>query len=49
MQAQGQQKTRSAGNLARLMSFGRDNLTKADTVIVAAVEAGRPAWLTLKT
>ena len=42
MQAQGQQKAPSARTLARLMSFGRDHLTKADTVIVAAVEAGVP-------
>ncbi len=42
MQAQGQLKAPSARTLARLMSFGRDHLTKADTVIVAAVEAGVP-------
>ena len=39
---QGQQKAPSARTLARLMGFGRDHVTKADTVIVAAVEAGVP-------
>ena len=40
MQMQGVQKAPSARTLARLMGMGRDHLTKADTVIVAAVEAG---------
>ena len=48
MQAQGLQKAPSARTLARLMGMGRDHLTKADTVIVAAVKAGVPglanAW-----
>jgi len=38
MQAQGLQKA----PLARLMGMGRDHLTKADTVTVAAVEAEVP-------
>lgn len=42
MQAQGLQKAPSACALARLMDIGRDHLTKADTVTVAAVEAGVP-------
>jgi len=42
MQAQGLQKAPSARTLAHLMSMGRDHLTKADTVTVAAVEAGVP-------
>lgn len=42
MKAQGLQKAPSARMLARLMGMGRDHLTKADTVIVAAVEAGLP-------
>lgn len=42
MQAQGLQKAPSARTLARLMGMGRDHLTKADTVTVAAVEAGVP-------
>ena len=42
MQMQGVQKAPSARTLARLMGMGRDHLTKADTVIVAAVEAGVP-------
>ncbi|MGI4800222.1 MAG: ISL3 family transposase [Janthinobacterium lividum] len=42
MQVKGQQKAPSARTLARLMGFGRDHVTKADTVIVAAVEAGVP-------
>lgn len=42
MQAQGLQKAPSARTLARLMSVGRDHLTKADTVTVAAIEAGVP-------
>jgi len=42
MQAQGLRKAPSARTLARLMGMGRDHLTKADTVTVAAVEAGVP-------
>ncbi len=42
MQAQGLHKAPSARTLARLMGMGRDHLTKADTVTVAAVEAGVP-------
>ena len=33
----------SAYTIARLMTIGRDNLTKAETIIVAAVEEGIPA------
>jgi transposase len=33
----------SARTVARLMTVGRDNLTKAESVIVAAVESGVPA------
>jgi transposase len=33
----------SARTIARLMTFGRDTLSKAETVTVAAVEAGVPA------
>jgi transposase len=43
MQARGLQKAPSARTLARLMGIGRDHLTKADTVTVAAVEAGVPS------
>ena len=42
MQAQGLHKAPSARTLARLIGMGRDHLTKADTVTVAAVEAGVP-------
>jgi len=42
MQAQGLQKAPSARTLARLMTVARDHLSKADTVTVAAVEAGAP-------
>ena len=42
MQMQGVQKAPSARTLAQMMGMGRDHLTKADTVIVAAVEAGVP-------
>ena len=42
MQGQGLQKAPSARTLARLMGMGRDHLSKADTVTVAAVEAGIP-------
>ncbi len=36
------QRVPSARNLARLLTIGRDHLSKADTVTVAAVEAGVP-------
>ena len=42
MQTQGLRKAPSARTLARLMGIGRDHLSKADTVTVAAVEAGVP-------
>ncbi len=42
MWAQGLQKAPSARTLARLMGVGRDHLTKADAMTVAAVEAGVP-------
>ncbi len=42
MQAKGFQKATSARTLARLMGMGRDHLSKADTMTVAAVEAGVP-------
>ncbi|MGI4795462.1 MAG: hypothetical protein ACRYG8_15585 [Janthinobacterium lividum] len=42
MQAQGLQKAPSARTLARLLGMGRDHLTKADTVVIAAIEAGVP-------
>ncbi len=42
MQAQGLQKTPSARMLARLMTMARQHLTRADSVIVAAIEAGVP-------
>ena len=42
MQAQGGQKAPSVRTLARLMGMGRDHLTRADTVVVATVEAGVP-------
>ena len=42
MQMRGVQKAPSARTLARLMGTGRYHLTKADTVLVAAVEAGVP-------
>ncbi|MDU7520640.1 MAG: ISL3 family transposase [Roseomonas mucosa] len=43
MQAQGRRKAPSARTLARLMTMPRAHLTMADTVTVAAVEAGVPA------
>ncbi len=49
MQAQGLMKAPSARTLARLMGMGRDHLTKADTVIVAAVEAGVPGLADART
>ena len=33
----------SARTIARLMTTGRDNLTKAETVTIAAIETGVPA------
>ena len=42
MRAEGLFKAPSARTLARLMSLGRDHLTRADAVTVAAVEAGVP-------
>jgi transposase len=42
MQTQGLQKTRSARMLVRLMTMARQHLTRADSVIVAAIEAGVP-------
>jgi len=42
MQAQGLQKTPSARMLVRLMTMARQHLTRADSVIVAAIEAGVP-------
>ena len=42
MQAQGLQKAPLVRTLAQLMGMGRDYLTKADTVTVAAIEAGVP-------
>ena len=32
----------SARTIARLMTIGRDNLTKAETVAIAAIESGVP-------
>jgi transposase len=43
MQAQGLRKAPSARTVARLMGVRRDHLTGADTVTVAAIEAGVPA------
>ncbi len=43
MKAQGLQKAPSARVLARLMGMAHDHLTKADSIIVAAVEAGLPS------
>jgi transposase len=33
----------SARTIARLMSIGRDHLTKAETLIIAAIEGGAPS------
>lgn len=41
--AAGLQRIPSARTIARMMSTGRDNLSKADAVIIAAIEAGVPA------
>ena len=49
MQVQGVQKAPSARTLARLMTVGRDHLTKADTLTVAAVEAGVPQLAKART
>ena len=49
MRMQGMQKSPSARTLAWLMTVGRDHLTKADTVIVAAIEAGVPNLATART
>ena len=49
MRMQGLQTSPSARTLARLMTVGRDHLTKADTVIVAAIEAGVPNLATART
>jgi transposase len=38
-----QQKVPSARKIARLMTMARDHLSKADTIIVAAIETGLPA------
>jgi hypothetical protein len=43
MQGQGLKKAPSARTLARLMGMGRNHLTKADTLTVAAIEAGVPS------
>nr|WP_322790778.1 transposase [Agrobacterium vitis] len=37
------QKVPSARTIARLMTTARDQLSKADTIIIAAIEAGVPA------
>jgi hypothetical protein len=42
MQENGLKKAFSTRTLARLMDMGRDHLTKADTVTVAAIEARVP-------
>ena len=42
MQAQGLQKPSSARTLAHLMTVARHQLTRTDTVTVAAVKAGVP-------
>ena len=36
-------RTPSARTIARLMTIGRDGLTKAETVSIAAIEAGVPS------
>jgi len=41
--AQSLQRIPSARTIARLMTIGRDLLTKAETVMIAAIEAGVPA------
>ena len=47
MRVQGMQKSPSARALAQLMTVGRNHLTKADTVTVAAVEVGVPNLATV--
>lgn len=49
MQMQGVQKASSARTLAWLMTVGRDHLTKADTMTVAAVQAGVPQLAQART
>lgn len=49
MRMRGLQKSPSARTLARLMTVGRDHLTKADTVTVAAIEAGVPQLAAART
>ncbi len=49
MQVQGTQKAPSACTLARLMTMGRDHLSKADTVTVAAIETGVPHLAAART
>ena len=49
MRAQGLQKAPSARTVARLMGTGRDHLSKANTVTVAAVEAGVPGLAGART
>ena len=41
--AENLQRIPSAGTIARLMTIGRDRLSKAETVTVATLEAGVPA------
>ena len=41
--AEGLQRIPSARTIARMMSTGRDNLSKADSITIAAIEAGFPA------
>ena len=43
MGAEALKRTPSAHNIARLMNLGHDALTKAETVMVAAIERGVPA------
>lgn len=47
--AQGLQKAPSVRTLARLTGMGRDHLSKADTLTVAAVEAGVPSLADART
>jgi hypothetical protein len=42
------QRIPSARKLARLMMIGRDSLTKAGTVMVAAIEAGVPTMVEVR-
>ncbi len=43
------QKVPSARTIARLMTSARDHMSKADTVIIAAIEAGVPTLVTART